>query len=129
MSKSYPELKNFWALPLQNFKNRFFHNFPSSQDSNSQGSSNKPQSVSNTTKSSPSVNGIIQSGLISATNSGMDYINTISLPQAPIVAPAPVWSGTPTVTVEPLEDPSAGGFVLYPNMSNTSQIQRIYSKH
>jgi hypothetical protein len=39
---------------------------------------------------------------------------------------------TGTLTTELLgfgENAADGGFVLYPNMSNTNQIQSVYSKH
>ena len=84
-------------------------------------------SVSNASpKSNVSINSIIDSGLIGATNSAMEDINSIINPPAPST-PLP----TGTVTVEPIQYPDAadGGFVIYPNMSNTSQIQSIYSKH
>jgi hypothetical protein len=51
-------------------------------------------------------------------------INPPSVPQA-----AP----TGTLTTELLgfgeDDAANGGFILYPNMSNTNQIQSVYSKH
>jgi RHS repeat-associated protein len=64
--------------------------------------------------------------VVAAVNSAMDNINSMLNP--------PVYSAkTGTVTVGALEteDEAAadGGFILYPNMSNTNQIQSVYSKH
>jgi RHS repeat-associated protein len=66
------------------------------------------------------------SALVAGTNSAMDAVNSAINPPS---APAP----TGTLTTELLgfgEDGAAdGGFILYPNMSNTNQIQSVYSKH
>jgi hypothetical protein len=57
----------------------------------------------------------------------MDAVNSaINPPSVPQAAP------TATLTTELLgfgEDAADGGFILYPNMSNTNQIQSVYSKH
>jgi RHS repeat-associated protein len=95
---------------------------------------NKTQSFSNSNniKSNSSSNNIIPSALISATNAAMDSINSIIMPQAPIIVPSTAFN-TPKATVEigdPEPDTAAnGGFILYPNMSNTNQVQSVYSKH
>jgi len=65
--------------------------------------------------------------LAAATSSAMDAVNSaINPPSVQQAAP------TATLTTELLgfgEDAADGGFILYPNMSNTSQIQHVYSKH
>ena len=57
----------------------------------------------------------------------MNAVNSaINPPSVPQAAP------TATLTTELIgfgEDAADGGFILYPNMSNTSQIQSVYSKH
>ena len=62
-----------------------------------------------------------------AVNSAMDAVNSaINPPSVPQAAP------TATLTTELIgfgEDAADGGFILYPNMSNTNQIQSVYSKH
>ena len=62
-----------------------------------------------------------------AINSAMDAVNSaINPPSVTQAAP------TATLTTELLgfgEDAADGGFILYPNMSNTNQIQWVYSKH
>jgi RHS repeat-associated protein len=62
-----------------------------------------------------------------AVNSAMDAVNSaINPPSVPQAAP------TATLTTELLgfgADAADGGFVIYPNMSNTNQIQSVYSKH
>ncbi len=61
------------------------------------------------------------SALVAATNSAMESINSISVPVAPL--------GTLSVDILGAGNAADGGFVLYPNMSNTNQIQGVYSKH
>ncbi|WP_347989706.1 hypothetical protein [Methylomonas sp. AM2-LC] len=72
-----------------------------------------------------------------AVNSAMDNINSIlsaPVPSAPVSSPS---SGTtypcPACLPSNFNDEQIsaadGGFILYPNMSNTSQIQSVYSKH
>ncbi|WP_347989699.1 RHS repeat-associated core domain-containing protein [Methylomonas sp. AM2-LC] len=88
--------------------------------------------TSNPAKPSSSNNNssVPDAGLIAATNSAMDSINSMLQPNIPA---APVRVGI--VEVLPLEEASNdgggayGGFVIYPNMSNTSQIKSVYSKH
>ena len=58
---------------------------------------------------------------VGTTNSAMDAVNAAIAPPAP----------TATLSVDLLgfRDAADGGFVIYPNMSNTNQIQSVYRKH
>jgi RHS repeat-associated protein len=94
-----------------------------------------PSNPSNSTKpSSPQSNNssVADNTLIAATNSAMDYINSMWQPNIPDIPVTPLPVGK--VDVLPMEDQQLdsavnGGFVIYPNMSNTSQTQSVYSKH
>jgi RHS repeat-associated protein len=135
-------LKDFYDLSsgINTLNNKFGK--PNTSNSNSNGSSNnstKQQSVSNANKSNNSIsnaaNQAANAALSAATNSAMDNINSII--NTPIPAPPPV-SMPNSGTSYPLPPPpnfndeeisaADGGFILYPNMSNTNQIQSVYSK-
>jgi hypothetical protein len=71
-----------------------------------------------------------------AVNSAMDNVNSIINTPIPAAPPISMPSSGTTYPLPPPpnfndEEISAadGGFILYPNMSNTSQIQSVYSKH
>jgi RHS repeat-associated protein len=71
-------------------------------------------------------NQVAASALNAATNSAMDAVNSAISPPGVPQAAAP----TATLSTELIGFGGAadGGFILYPNMSNTSQIQNVYSK-
>ena len=81
----------------------------------------------NNNAASNAANQAANAALNAATNSAMNAVNSaINPPSVPQAAP------TATLTTELIgfgEDAADGGFILYPNMSNTNQIQSVYSKH
>lgn len=90
------------------------------------GTSSSSKTVSSQSNASPLSN-VANSALIAGTNSAMDAVTSAINP--PSVTQSVT---TGTLTTELLgfgENAADGGFVLYPNMSNTNQIQSVYSKH
>ena len=114
---------SFYVYPPKN-NNSSPNNSKSKQNTNQQSPTNKPSNSSSS--GTPAANQAANAAA-AAVNSAMDAVNSaINPPSVPQAAP------TATLTTELIgfgEDAADGGFILYPNMSNTSQIQSVYSKH
>ena len=107
--------------------------------------SNKSASTQNTSKTtqqsssssnSSAVSQAVNAAFAAQINSAMDSVNSIINTPAPAAPPISMPSSGTTYPLPPEPDfngeyisAADGGFIIYPNMSNTSQIQRVYSKH
>jgi RHS repeat-associated protein len=94
------------------------------------------QSGSGSSSNSSAVSQAVNAAFAAQINSAMDSVNSIINTPTPAAPPISMPSSGTTYPLPPEPDfngeyisAADGGFILYPNMSNTSQIQRVYSKH